>query len=478
LSKLSVKKNPWLIFAVTSLGACLVGIDGGIVNVALPTITQQFNASIAGVQWTITGYLLSLCALLPLCGRLGDLYTKRLLYLLGFIFFTISSLLCSTSTNLTQLIIFRIIQGIGGAMIMANNQALILTNFPKNQHGQALGLNSAMVSIGLILGPTIGGFLIAAFSWQSIFIINIPIGIIGIYIGYKVLPRNEKRKKEQLDIIGAVLFAVGLSILLVTLSNGLEWNWTILKIALYSLLGFAVLLVFILRQQRIKSPMLDLMIFKARNFSLGNISVFLAFMSLATNNLLLPFSLQNLFHLSPGVIGLFLFIPPLFMVVIGPISGYLADRIEQTILIAVGLLILTIGMLIEAFIQIGTNLWAIIIAQSLLGLGCGIFMSPNNSNTLSAIPIEKLGIASSVNSLVRNLGKIFGTALTAMLFVEVQRRYSINTTDANTPFIISFRFSFIAASILTLIATSFTIGRLPMFNKRKNDPTKTTIKKK
>lgn len=467
--KKSTKKNPWLLLAVTSLGACMVGIDGGIVNVALPTITKQFGISLAVSQWGITSYLLGLCVLLPLCGRLGDLYTKRLIYLGGFIIFTISSLLCAVSLTFPQLVIFRLIQGIGGAMIIANNQALILMNFPKAKIGQALGLNSVAVSAGLILGPSIGGFLIGAFGWQSIFIINLPVGIIGVCTGYKLLPRNEKKKKESLDLLGTVLFMIGLSILLLAISNGLEWQWSWQKITGISLTGLAILTGFVFWEYKAKNPMVDLTIFKNKDFCLGNIGAFLVFMCIATNNLLLPFSLQNLFNLTPSLIGLFLFITPLVMIVVSPISGYLSDIIDQTILISLGAGVITIGMLIEAFIEAGTSLWAIAFAQALLGIGFGMFSSPNNSNTLGTINPERLGIASSINGLVRNISKIFGTALTAITISEVEHyfvasQHHISNTRA---FIIGFRISFIMAAILAIIATILGATRLLVLNKGK-----------
>ena len=460
-------KNSWFILAITFLGACMVGIDSGIMNVALPILTKQFQISLSITQWTITGYLLALCAVLPLSGRFGDLYTKRTIYLLGLAFFTISSLFCSMAANISQLILFRIMQGVGGAMIVANCQALIVMNFPKEKLGRALGISSMATSLGLILGPSIGGFLIGAFGWPSIFIINIPIGLVGVYVGYKILPRNESKMSEKIDIVGAILFAAGLSIILLTLSNGLDWHWSISKIITYSVIGIGILCSFLVWESQIKEPMINLIIFKNWDYSLGNIAVFLVFMCIATNNLLLPFLLQSVFNISIEVVGLFLFIPSVVMMFLAPISGYISDFIDQAILIIIGLAIITIAMLVEAFIQVGTSLWTIGIAQLLLGIGVVMFIPPNNSSTLATVSIERIGIATSINGLIRNSGKIFGTALTAMLFVEMQHRYShIPHVNANAAFTASFRFSFILASILTFVAILFTIKRLPIFKKR------------
>jgi len=459
--------NPWLISVVTFLGSCMAGIDTGVINVALPTITNLFNVNLSTAQWTVTGFLLALCALLPICGRFSDLYTKRRIYLLGLAVFTISSFFCSFSTTISQLIIFRVIQGIGGAMVMANSQAIIAMNFPSEKLGRALGINSMAISLGMILGPSVGGFLIAAFSWHAIFLINIPIGIIGFYFSYKSLPRNESIKKyESFDVLGTILFILGLNIILIAMSNGFSWQWSIGKIIAFCFLGIVVLLFFLLWEKKAQAPIIDLSIFKNLDYLLGNVSVFLTYISLSTNNLLLPFAFQDVFHFSPAITGVFLFIPPMFIVVMAPLSGYCSDFIDKAILVIVGLILITIAMLIEAFIQVGNSLFAIVIAQALLGIGLGIFMSPNNSSTLSTVPKTKLGIAASINSLICNCGKIFGTSIAAILCVEIQRHLmDVSHLTKNAAFIISFKFSFIIVSVLTFISVIFTIKRLAVFKK-------------
>jgi multidrug resistance protein len=210
--------NPWNIFLVIALGVWMATIDAGIVNVALPTFTNHFHIPITHVQWVVTGYLLVICASLPLFGRLGDIYTRRVIYLLGLFIFLVSSALCGLAWSFWSLVLFRFVQGLGGSMIIGNNQAIILTTFPQGKQGRALGINSMLVAMGLIAGPGLGGLLISLAGWRLIFYINIPIGILACILGYYILPKEPRNASDHVDFPGAVLFAFSICCFILALS--------------------------------------------------------------------------------------------------------------------------------------------------------------------------------------------------------------------------------------------------------------------
>jgi EmrB/QacA subfamily drug resistance transporter len=452
-----VKKNPWLIIAVTSFGGGLAAIDAGIVNVALPTIMKSFSANIALAQWTISSYLLTACTLIPLFGRLSDMYSKRNIYLLGMVVFTLSSVMCGSATSMASLILFRAVQGVGAAMIFSNNQAIIVSNFPENMTGRALGVSSMLFAIGSILGPSLGGLLIQLFDWRSIFYINIPIGIIACYLGYRILPRDEITTKEPFDFLGAGLFITGLVLLLLVIGNSREWHWSILEVLAWSSLSLTLLIGFILWELFIVYPIVDLRLFKITPFASGNFAGFMVFMSFGANTLLLPICLQTFLGYLPESIGLFLFIPPILIMAFGPVSGYLADKIKKTILIEFGLFIITIGNCLAAFIPIVRAFWFIIFAQIILGLGFAFFHSPNNSNMLSSVPKSRLGIAGSLASLIRNIGKVIGVAFAVAIFDSINKYWLLTNHSAEASFVMGYKIALLITALLTFLAMIVTI---------------------
>lgn len=447
-----IAQNPWLIFLVTALGVSLVSIDAGIVNLALPSITEQFQASLTLGQWTISGYLLTACALIPLFGRLSDIYSKKFIYLLGFSIFTITSLFCGHASSMCSLIVSRFLQGIGAAMILSNNQAIIASFFPSGKIGRALGINAMIYSVGSILGPSIGGILINYWNWRLIFYLNLPIGVIGVVMGYFILPKTNKSiKKEPFDFLGFILFVFGIVLLLVVIGNSQEWHWSLMKIIFY--IGFAVSLlgVFIVWELYTKHPMIDLKLYKITPFATGTFAAFVVAMCFGANNILLPFCLQEYLGFSPIKMGMLLFVPPVMTMLFAPIAGYLADKFNRAKIIRVGLLVFIVGISMEAFIPMLNKIWFIILAQALLGGGNAFFQSPNNSSILTSVPTNRIGIAASIGALVRNFGKTFGIAASVAIFVTV-KGYVLPYYLRPAGFVGGFSVVFLLTAVLVLVA--------------------------
>lgn len=406
----------WLIFSVTVMGTFMAVLDSSIVNVALPVIAVSFGVELTVVQWVVTAYLLVISSLLPLFGKMGDMYGRRRIYLLGFSIFTIGSLLCSLSNAVWLLVAARVVQAIGASMLMSNSPAIISMTFPGKERGRALGMNGTVVALAALAGPSLGGLLVGLFSWQSIFYINLPIGILSYLVGHVILPVEEKHSIGAFDFKGAALFASGMTGLLVVLSNGQEWGWSSSIVRMISITTALLLSVFVWHEGRVEHPMIDLSLFKRWPFLAGNIAGLLSFMAMFSNNMLMPFYLHSVLLLSPTEIGLAITPFPLLMAITAPTSGYLSERVSPVVLTSSGLGILMLGLLYLATLDAQSVIWQVAIGQAVMGIGNGMFQSPNNNSVLSSVPSNKVGLASGISALMRNVGMVSGIAVAVSVF--------------------------------------------------------------
>lgn len=421
---IKLKNSPryrWLILANVSVGTFMSTLDASIVNVALPTLSTQLRSDLSVVQWVVTAYLLTISSLLPVFGRVADLIGRKKVFSFGFILFTLGSILCGLSTNIWFLVGMRIVQAIGASMLMSNSSAIITANFPPQERGRALGLTGTVVALGNLSGPAIGGLLIGFTSWRSIFYVNLPIGIIGYLAAQMVLPDDQAQGgNEQFDIWGAALFTVGIISLLFALNNGQDWGWTSLIILLGLVLGISLLGGFLRWEMKVSHPMIDLSLFQNRPFLMGNLSGFISFVVLFMNIMLMPFYLQHILNYQPSQVGLMMSAFPIVMAFVAPISGHISDRIGPVILTTSGLTIIALGLLYLTTVSAASTVWQILPGPLLMGLGSGLFQSPNNSSVMSSVPKTKLGLAGGLNALVRNLGMVVGIALSVTLFENRQ----------------------------------------------------------
>ncbi len=411
--------NPrrWWILANVSIGTFMATLDGSIANVALPTISGSLHISLQSVQWVVTAYLLTISSLLPLVGKISDAIGKGRVYNVGFIVFSIGSLLCSLSPTITWLILSRIAQAFGAALLMANSQGIVAQTFGTSERGRALGITGMMVSLGSLAGPAIGGLLIDSLGWPSIFWVNVPIGIIGFVFSLWILPKEKgTRIDKSFDFVGSLLFMLGIVILLYTISNGESWGWASLQTLVALAVSMLLLMAFLLQERRAKDPMLDLSLYKIRTFSAGTGAGFLSFISLFTTTIMIPFYMQEVLHFSATTVGLAMVANPLVMVVVAPLSGWLSDHIGSVALATGGLIINALGFISLSLLGSHVGFWLIALHLAVFGLGQGMFQSPNNSSIMASVPRTKLGIAGGFNALVRNLGMVVGIAMSVALF--------------------------------------------------------------
>lgn len=409
--------NPWVILGNVSVGTFMSTLDGSIANVALPTIAGSLHAELHVVQWVLTAYLLTICATLPVMGKISDMFGRSRIYNIGFLIFAVGSALCSLSDTLGLLIGSRILQALGAACLMSNSQAIIAEVFSSKGRGRAMGITGTMVSLGSLTGPGIGGILVEHLGWTSIFWINVPIGVLGFIAGWFILPKDRDRKAAQpFDYTGSVLFMLGMVAFLFVISGGQDWGWMSPAVLLGGGLSLAVLVLFYIWEQRSRHPMLDFSLYRIPAFAIGNLTALLSFVALFFTNVLMPFYMQDVLGFTPAKTGYTMMVYPLVMAVVAPVSGWLSDRIGSFTLTTAGLLINALAFGLLNTLSTEEAAWMVGLHLGLFGLGGGLFQSPNNSSVMGSVPRDRLGTAGGLNALVRNIGMVLGTSLSISLY--------------------------------------------------------------
>jgi len=348
---------------------------------------------------------------------------------------------------------------------MANSQGIITEVFPANERGKALGITGTFVALGSLVGPALGGFIVGATNWKYIFLINVPIGLITLFCAFKKLPKKHKVVKGKLDSLGALLFMFAIVPLFVALGRGQVIGFSSPII----LIGFTVSIIsfitFIKVEKKREYPLLQLSIFKNKLFSLSIFCGFISFVAIFCSIIIQPFYLQDILKFSPASTGLVLMIFPLILSVASPLSGHLSDKIGSEILTFIGLVVTSLGLLLMSTLNEQSSLPSMVFFIGVMSMGNGLFQSPNNSLIMSTVPKDKLGIAGSVNALVRNLGMVCGIALaTTILYNRMSYKIGYHVSDyvvgRNDAFIYGMKIVYITAAVICLIGAILTFIRL------------------
>src|SRR3954453_6720426 len=334
--------HKWWALVTVAIGTFMATLDSSIVNVSLPSILKYFNSDLATIQWVVLAYLLTITSLLLTFGRLADIWGRKKVYTIGFGIFTVGSLLCGLSGSPLQLIFSRVLQAVGAAMTQANGLAITNAVFPGKERGRALGINGTVVATGTTLGPTIGGLLVGAFGWQSIFLVNIPVGIIGIAMAFSILEEERISTRREgaaarFDPLGAILISVALVTLLLALNRGDEVGWLSAQILALFVVAIVCFVSFVIVERRVVAPILDLALFRVRAFATGSLAALCSFLAISANAFLMPFFLQLVLGYDPARAGLLLTPTSLTLAVVAPLSGWLSDRLGARILSSIGL---------------------------------------------------------------------------------------------------------------------------------------------
>lgn len=409
-------RHRYAVLFIVLASVLMAVIDGTVVNIALPSMTRFFSVDLSDSQWTITAYLITMTSLLLVFGKVSEYVGRARLFFVGIIVFTASSLACGLSAGLPELILFRVIQGAGAAMLFSISSALIFATTPPAERGRAMGYLGATVAIGSIAGPIVGGFVVDSLGWQYIFFINIPIGILLIASAAAYFRIDEKRTTSlSLDWQGSAAM-VAMFVALIMALGSLADTGIITPAAIISgAIFLGALALFIWHERRCPAPLLDLSVFSHRAFLFPVIAVVLVFVANFMMAVVGPFYFEGVLGYRPSQVGLVFLVTPAVMVIVAPVAGSLYDRHPTRNYAALGMSITAISFLILSYCAITRNVPGIIVAFVLFGTGVGLFQSPNNTAILSALPKEQLSTASSVIATSRNLGMALGVSLGSIL---------------------------------------------------------------
>jgi len=417
------RANKWVVFAIVATGVFMATLDSSIVNISLPAIASYFGVGLSGaIEWVIISYLVVVAATLLSIGRLADLVGRKGIWATGLIVFTVGSALCGAAPSLGLLIAARTFQGLGGSLVMAISPAMLTSAFPGAERGRALGLNALIVALGVSAGPTLGGVITQYLTWRWIFYVNAPIGVIGVIATLRLLTERVRWDRERFagfDAWGAALLAVGLASLTLGLSFGQEWGWASPRLIASVAIGVIGLVALVIVEQRRRSPLINFRLLSDRVFASANISLILSFLALFAVSFMLPFYLEQLRGFSIIESGLLLTPLPLTIAAVAPFSGRLADRFGTRWLAAGGLTICCVGLVLLATLTATTSIFDLIWRLALIGLGQGLFQSPNNSALMGAAPRGQQGVASGFLATGRVVGQSLSVALAGAIFASL-----------------------------------------------------------
>jgi DHA2 family multidrug resistance protein len=432
-------KLKWWILVTVIIGTFLGRLDQTIVNLALPRIIEDFGISVSAAGWIATAYILANAVLVPVWGKLGDTIGRKKVYIIGFSIFIFGSLLCGLAWNLSSMIVFRVIQAIAGSADYPTAMAIIAVTFrePK-ERAQALGLWSASFAAAAVFGPLIGGPLIDSFGWRSVFLINLPIGILGLVMALIFVEESKDEKpRKAFDWWGAITLGVALSALVLVLDKGIEWGWTSQNALLCYLTVMAFLVIFYHIEKRHEDPIVDFKFFRNSIFVGTLLNNFIVFMGLMGGIFVIPVFASTYLGYSATESG-YLFIPMAFaMVTAAAIGGRFTGKLRPQYVIAISTFIAAVGMYMFISLDPRSSAWGIIIPLTVMAFGIGLAMAQRTNAIAAAVPPEEIGIASSVLALVRNIAGAFGIAIFATILtysteshvLSIAQHSTVHTTD-------------------------------------------------
>ena len=452
-----------------SLGLVLVAINHRAIQVALPTLTDVFRTDLSFIQWVLLVYDLAVIGLVLTLGRLGDLFGRKWVYISGFLLFVIASLLCGIAQTSGQLIAFRAVQGIAGAMILANGRALVTINVPAAERGKALGLTSMAFHVGYIAGPTLGGFIIDSLGWRWIFFVTVPIALASAYFGSTVLKERAPRDGEiKVDFAGAALLLATNICFIYALNQLPHLGWRHPAVVLFFIVSLASLAGFIGVEKRVETPILSLSLFRERLFTAGNLSLFFITATQSAISVLIPFYLQNLIGFTPTQMGWILIGSSVVIVAVAPLAGALSDRLGSRVLCSAGAAVIMVGQFLIGELTLRSSLFQMVLPQLLIGLGWALFNSPNQSAILSTVPRDKVGAASGMTVTTARIGGAIGIALsgaimtyalTASGLTAEQIESSAGWAISPMVFLQSFKFTVHFINAFAILAVFFSLMR-------------------
>jgi EmrB/QacA subfamily drug resistance transporter len=400
----------------------MIMLDNTVVNVALPAIQKDLHSSIGGLEWTVNAYTLSFAVLLVTGGRLGDIFGRRRMFLFGVVVFGLSSAFIGFSQSEAWLVAGRAVQGIGAAFMMPATLSIISNAFPAHERGKAIGTWAGVSALALAIGPVVGGFLVESVSWQSIFFLNVPVAVVAVFVTLAAARESrDETSTHHVDIAGVASISVGLAALVLALVEGNSWGWG--SASIIGLLAVAALafVAFFVVERRVPEPMVDFAFFRSRSFLGANLVAFIVSFAMLAMFFFLALYMQNIKGYSPLQAGVRFLPATVLIIIVGPISGRLSDRIGPRPLMTLGLVVVSASLFWQGHLTPDTSYGFLVGAFVLMGLGMGLVMSPMSTAAMNAVEPTKAGVGSGILSMSRMVGGTFGVAAMGALITGMGR---------------------------------------------------------
>jgi DHA2 family multidrug resistance protein len=433
-----LKSNKWIIALTVMFPTFIEIMDTSVVNVSLPHIQGSLNAGLDEVTWVLTSYLVSNAIIIPISGWLAGIFGRKRYLMFSLILFTGSSVICGAAPSLMILVLFRVIQGIGGGGLQPLSQAILLESFPKEEHGMAMAFFGMGVVLAPILGPVVGGWITDRMSWRWIFYINLPAGIMGVILIMLFIhdPSYIRKRYLQIDRWGLFFLSIGLGSLQIVLDKGQRDDWFNSHFILYlSLVSALALIAFVIVELRTRHPVVNLRIFLDRSFSTGCLTMFTGFLTLFGSLVLLPLYVQRLLNYTAFWAGLVLGPGGVISFFIMPLAGVLMKKgISARSLLAIGLMIVTYAEWLMSQFNLEAGFWSVVWPRVILGAGIGLFFVPLATATFATVSKEDTGNASGIFNLLRNVGGSFGIAISTTILARRSQLHHSFLVEKITPY--------------------------------------------
>ncbi len=446
----SVNRKWWTLGAV-AVGLFMIMLDNTVVNVAVPSIQRELGVGLSELQWIVTGYALSFAALMMTGGKLADLFGRRRIFVIGIVIFTISSLFCGLAQSGESLIAWRIVQGVGAALMNPATLAIISATFPPRQRGMAIGIWAGVAALALAIGPLVGGLLTEHLSWSWVFLVNVPVGVVGVVASYLLIDESRDMSDEQrLDPAGLLTSGLGLFALTYGLIEANTYGWSSARIVGSFVAAVVLLGSFVILELRQRVPMLDLTLFQNGTFAGANVVILMVGLAMFGVFFFVSLYMQNILGFSAVQAGAAFLPMTVLIILVAPIAGKLSDRIGSRWLMTGGMTLLGVQLLYYSTLGTTANFWDLLPALLIGGVGMSLTMTPSAAAIIGSVPVDKSGVGSAVMNTMRQIGGSIGVALIgAIIAAKVGDRRSPEAfvDGFSTALVVASGFAFVGAIV-------------------------------
>ena len=418
LAIFSEERRKWWTLAAVSFGLFMIMLDNTVVNVALPAIQEDLGADLSQLQWIVAGYALTFAALMLIGGKLADAYGRRLIFVIGIVIFTLASLWCGLSDTGEMLIVARVVQGAGAALMNPATLSIISATFPPKQRGAAIGIWAGVSALALAIGPLVGGLLTEHLSWHWIFFVNVPVGVIAIAASLMLITESKDETHVSLDLPGLGTSALGLFALTYGLIEANTYGWTSARIVGSFVVAVVALASFVMIERRSRFPMLDLSLFRSGTYTGANVAMLLVALSMFGVFFFVSLYMQNILGYSAVQAGAAFLPMTLLIILVAPIAGKTSDRFGSRWLMTIGMVLLGVQLLYFSQLSATSSFWNLLPGFILGGFGMAMAMTPTAAAATRAVPVHKSGVGSAVLNAMRQVGGSIGIALMGAIVAD------------------------------------------------------------